>query len=74
MRYKVRVLKPARDDLKEIHEYLSEFGESPPRKFREGFKKFSDEISDMPHMLSLYEHNPVYRKAVIVFEYLVFDS
>ena len=69
---KISIQKIARNDLKEIREHLSEFGEIPPKKFRESFEKFCVQVSDMPYMFNQDEHNPNYRKAVIVFEYLVF--
>lgn len=69
---KISVIRLARDDLKEIREYLAEFGENPPKRFRESFEEFCVHVADMPHMFSQYEQNPVYRKAVIVFDYLVF--
>ncbi|MCL1940997.1 MAG: type II toxin-antitoxin system RelE/ParE family toxin [Synergistaceae bacterium] len=69
---KLAVLKLAKDDLKEIHEYLSEFGEDPPCKFRASFEKFCAQAANMPHSYSQYEHAPNYRKAVLAFGYLVF--
>jgi len=51
---------------------LSEFGENPPKKLRESFEKFVEQVSNMPYMISKYEHKSSYRKAVIIFEYLVF--
>jgi len=59
------VLKLARDDLKEIRDYLSEFGVNPVRKFRESFEKFCVQVESMPYMFSQYEHNLKYRSAVI---------
>jgi plasmid stabilization system protein ParE len=58
--------------LYDIHRYLSEYGDSPLGKFRESFEKFCIQVSDMPYMFGQYEQNPRYRKAVIVFGYLVF--
>ena len=72
MKYKIAVLSLAQNDLREIHEYLSEFGENPPKKFRESFEKFIEQVSNMPYMFSEYKYNSDYRKAVIIFEYLVF--
>jgi plasmid stabilization system protein ParE len=66
------ISKLARDDLKEIHEYLSEFGGNPQKKFRASFEKFCIQVSDMPYMFGQYEHNRKYRRAVIAFGYLVF--
>jgi plasmid stabilization system protein ParE len=69
---KISVLKLARNDLKEIREYLMEFGEIPPKKFRDSFEKFCVQVSDMPYMYAEYECNPKYRKAVAVYDYLIF--
>ena len=68
---KISVLSLAKNDLKEIRLLLSECGESPPKKFRESFEKFCAQVVDMPHMFSKYEQNSNYRKAVIIFGYLV---
>jgi len=72
MKYKIAVLSFAQNDLREIHGYLSTFGENPPRKFREGFEKFVELVSNMPYMFGEYTYNPKYRRAVIIFEYLIF--
>ena len=67
-----KILSLAIDDIKEIHEYLSDFGETPQRKFRMSFEAFCDQIVKMPYMYSQYEHNNAYRRAVIVYDYLIF--
>ena len=69
---KISILRLARNDLREIREYLSGFGESPPGKFRESFEKICVQVSDMPYMFGEYEYNPLYRKAVVVYDYLIF--
>jgi len=69
---KVVILRLAKNDLKEIREYLSEFGEKPPKKFRESFEKFCNQVTDNPHMYSQYKHDASYRKAVIAYGYLIF--
>jgi plasmid stabilization system protein ParE len=69
---KIILLNLARNDLQEIIEYLSGFGENPPKKFRANFEKFCSQVMDMPYMFIQYEHNHFYRKAVIAFDYLVF--
>ena len=66
------VLKTARDDLKEIRASLSEYGNTPPKKFRESFEKFCENVEDMPYMHSVYGPNAKYRRAVIEYDYLVF--
>ena len=69
---KISVLSLARNDLKQIHQYLSEFGEVQPKKFRASFEKFCTQVTDMPYMFSQYEYNKIYRKAIITYDYLIF--
>ena len=65
------ILKFARDDLKEIHRRLIEYGYIPPKKFKDTFKTFCDNVTTMPHMYPEYDYNPKYRKAVVEYDYLV---
>ena len=69
---KPKILKLARDDLKEIRDRLLEFGNKPPKKFRESFEKFCVNITKMPYMYPQYDLLPNYRRAVIEYDYLVF--
>ena len=66
------ILKLARDDLKEIYERLTEYGNTPPQKFRDAFEAFCDNITTLPFMYPKYDHNTKYHKAVIEYDYLVF--
>ena len=66
------ILKLARDDLKEIHEQLLEYGNNPPLKFRASFEKFCNNVATMPYMYAVYDLNPAYRRAVLIYGYLVF--
>jgi len=66
------ILKLARDDLKEIHNRLVEFGNIPPKKFRDSFTTFCANITSIPFMYPEYELNSRYRKAVIKYDYIVF--
>ena len=66
------ILSMARDDLKEIHEHLSEYGVNPPKKFRASFERFCINVSNAPYIYIQYAHNPKYRSAVIEYDYLVF--
>ena len=66
------ILSLARDDLREIFLYLLKYGENPSRKFRKHFEQFCTQVVDMPSMFGQYEHNPSYRKAAIIFDYLIF--
>ena len=70
--YSPLAIKLARNDLKEICEYLAEFGEKPPQRYKESFEAFCVQAANMPYMFSQYEYNDKYRKAVIAFDYLVF--
>ena len=70
---RISVLELARDDLRDIHEYLLlEYGESPPAKFRVSFEDFCSNVMSMPYMYSKYKYNPLYRSAVIAYDYIVF--
>ena len=69
---KPTVLRLARDDLKEIHDRLTEFGSIPPKNFRDSFTTFCTNVTNMPYMYPKYDLNPKYRKAVIKYDYLVF--
>ena len=66
------ILSLAKNDLREIRERLSAYGENPPKQFRADFEKFIGHVSNMPYMFSEYEYNPIYRRAVIAYGYLVF--
>ena len=66
------ILKLARDDLKEIHEYLSEYGDNPPKKLRSSFENFCTQVANMPYLYAQYEQGSNYRRAVIEYDYLVF--
>jgi len=69
---RLSVLSLAKSDLKEIHLRLSEYGEAPTKKFRESFEKFCAQVLGMPFMFGQCEYSPSYRKAVILYDYLVF--
>ena len=69
---KIVFLTTARNDLKEIHAYLSNFGETPLKKFRESLEKFCGQVSEMPYMFNQYEYNSAYRKAIVAYDYLIF--
>ena len=66
------ILNLARDDLKEISEYLSAFGDNPPKKFRKSFESFCLRVAKMPYIYAQYESDQRYRRAVIEYDYLVF--
>ena len=70
MRYNVAITSLANNDLREIHEYLSDFGEITLKKFKESFEKYIDRVSSMPYMFGEYEYIPNFRKAKLAYEYL----
>ena len=69
---KPKILSLARDDLKEIRNRLSEFGSVPTTRFRDSFATFCDNVANWPDMYPLYDLNHNYRRAVIMYDYLVF--
>jgi len=72
MRYKPKILSLARNDLKEIRDYLKDFGNVPKHKFRKSFDKYAIDVSNNPYIYPEYEENKNYRKAIIEYGYLVF--
>jgi plasmid stabilization system protein ParE len=74
MKCRVRVLTLARNDLRDAVNYLTDFGELPPKYLRESFEKFTKQAAAMPEMFPVYEHNPHYRRAVIKYDFLVFNQ
>jgi len=66
------ILKLARDDLKEIHNRLIEYGNIPPQKFRDTFMTFCNNVTAMPYMYPKYDQNLKYHKAVVEYDYIVF--
>jgi len=69
---KLLILSLAKNDLQDIHIYLSGYGENHSKKFRESFEKFCVQVVNMPYMFGQYGYNSNYRIAVISFDYLVF--
>ena len=69
---RLSVLSLVKSDLREIHLRLSEYGEAPTKKFRESFEKFCAQVVDMPYIFSQCEYSSSYRRAVIIYDYLVF--
>jgi plasmid stabilization system protein ParE len=69
---KILILCLARNDLYEINNDLLELGDIHLQKFRESFEKFCSLVVDMPYMHNVYEYNNKYRKAAIIYGYLIF--
>ena len=69
---RLSILKLAANDLREIHGYLSDVGISPADKLRKDFEVFCAQVATMPFMHAVYSQNPAYRRAVLLYGYLVF--
>ncbi|MCL2353786.1 MAG: type II toxin-antitoxin system RelE/ParE family toxin [Defluviitaleaceae bacterium] len=69
---KISISSAAKAELRDIKRYLSKFGDSPPEKFMDNFEKFCSKVVDMPYMFSEYSYDPSYRKAPLVFDYVIF--
>ena len=71
MKYKIQYSVFAKEDVKEIKNYLEQFYPSTPQKFMEEWKKHVELIKINPRLHEVYESNPTYRKMVIL-NYVVF--
>jgi addiction module RelE/StbE family toxin len=71
MGYKLRYLDLAKNDVKEMKDYLAQFYPRTPLKFLAVLKEKITNLSDMPYMYETYSDNPDYRK-LSVYDYLVF--
>ena len=71
MKYKIKPLKVAQNDLKDIREFLSHFYPNTKRNFLQGLKKQFHLLEDMPLMCEEYHDDPFYRR-MVVGDYLVF--
>ena len=70
MKYKVKNLPIANQDLVAIDKALEEYPNKAGRLFQEIHKKLK-QLEDMPHMWPQYSHNMKYRKMVLE-DYLLF--
>ena len=65
MRYTIRYLKIAKDDLKEIRSYLSQFYPSTTQGFLSSLRKQAGLLKSTPLMCEKYRDDTFYRKMVI---------
>jgi len=72
MKYNITIILPAQIDIREIHEYLSDFDESSQKKFRASFGEFIEHVSSMPYIYPKYTKKPKYRRAAIAYGYIAF--
>ena len=72
MRYDITLTLLLNNDLMDIRNNLSEYGENMENIFVESFYKFIDDVSYMPFMYPQYIPKPKYRKAPLAYDYVVF--
>ena len=72
MNYNLDILISANKDYFEICELLKEYGNDRVISFIDSFSKFLNNVSNMPFMFPQYARKPKYRKAALVYDYLVF--
>ena len=71
MKYKIRFMPDAKDDLVVIKQYLSQFYPGTTGRFITLLKKRITRLKDFPYLCPVYEDDAEYRK-LIVGDYLVF--
>lgn len=69
--YKVRTLSTAKDDFKQIKQYLSQYSSNTAKKFFDEYKSKLDLIKIFPNMYEQSSIDPDYRR-MIVGDFLVF--
>jgi plasmid stabilization system protein ParE len=68
----VKILGSAKSDFKDIRALLINYGTTPANNFRNAYKKFITHVKKMPEMHPVYEFNPDYRVAVLIYDYVAF--
>jgi addiction module RelE/StbE family toxin len=71
VKYTIRYLELAREDVKQIKAYLSQFYPGTPAKFLRTLKERISALGDMPRMCEVYQDRKAYRR-MVVSDYLVF--
>jgi len=71
MSYRIAYSDDARQDMKEIVTYLSQFYASTARNFTDKMKKQVSALKDLPYICQAYEDDPYFRRMVID-NYLLF--
>ncbi len=71
MKYTVRFMALAAQDYDDISDYLSGFYPGTAGKFLDALEKGTATLEDSPRAFEVYEHNPAYRRMVVM-DYLVF--
>ena len=73
MSFRTTYTDTARQDMREIAEYLAQFYASTARKFSAKLEKKVASLEDMPYSCPAYEDDPYFRR-MIVGDYLLFYS
>jgi plasmid stabilization system protein ParE len=69
---RVKVLDTAKADYLNIRAALLTYGTIPASKFRNTYKKFQTHVKKMPEMYPVCEYDPVFRTAVLIYDYILF--
>ena len=73
MSHRITFLDEARQDIKDITSYLTQFYASTARNFTSKLKKQVGQLRKLPLMYPIYEKDPLFRRMVID-DYLLFYS
>jgi len=73
MSHRITFLDEARQDLKDIASYLSQFYAGTARNFTSKLKKQVRQLKTLPYMYPAYEEDPLFRR-MIIDDYLLFYS
>jgi len=71
MQYKIRYSIFAKEDMREIKKYLSQFYPNTSQKFMQEMKRHVERLKDTPKIYEKYGNDSNYRK-MIVRDYAVF--
>ena len=69
---KIKVLDTAKADYMNIRATLLTYGTIPAIKFRNTYKKFQTNVKKMPEMYPVFEYYPLFRAAVLIYDYILF--
>ena len=72
MPYTVKPSIHAKEDLKSIVRYLSQYSVNAPSKFKSELRKYIQILSQTPLIFAAYDFNPEYRHVVIYGSYVMF--
>jgi len=69
---KIKIYDSAKTDYMKIRATLLNYDNIPANKFRKTYMKFQSNVKRMPEMYPVCEYNPMFRTAVLIYDYIVF--